>query len=218
MAKKVYQIAIDGPGGAGKSSIAKAIAKKLNLLFINTGAMYRGYAVSLQDTDLDNLSEVQHVLTHNKVSLSGDSVFLNNKDVTKLAYSPKITALASKIGTIDIVRKKCVADQQKIAAGINCIMEGRDTTTVVLPNATLKIFLTASLDVRAKRRWLQNNKKQNLEVIKQELIRRDHQDSHRAIDPLTIANDAIVINSDKLSIGQVISKIIDYFNIKKEVL
>lgn len=217
MKKQVYQIAIDGPGGAGKSSIAKAIAKKLKLLFINTGAMYRCYAIALENTDLNDLEKVRDVLNHNKVTLKGDFVFLNKKDVTKKAYSAKIAALASKIGTIQIVRKKCVADQQKIAAGQNCIMEGRDTTTVVLPNATLKIFLTASQDIRAKRRWLQINKTQNFDVIKEELIRRDHQDSHRAIDPLTIANDAIVINTDHLTMNQVIDKIIKLFKLKKEV-
>jgi cytidylate kinase len=152
MSDKVYQIAIDGPGGAGKSSIAKTIAKKLNILFINTGAMYRCYAIALKNTDLNDLPKVQHILNSNEVTLNGDDVFLNNKNVTKEAYTPAIAALASKIGTIPIVRKKCVADQQKIASGVSCIMEGRDTTTVVLPRATLKIFLTASLDVRAKRR------------------------------------------------------------------
>jgi cytidylate kinase len=149
---KTFQIAIDGPGGAGKSSIAKAIANKLGLLFINTGAMYRCYAIALKKTDLNNLDAVQEVLENNVVTLQGDNVFLNKKDVTKQAYTPEIASLASKIGTIPIVRKKCVADQQTIASGQNCIMEGRDTTTVVLPNATLKIYLTASAKVRANRR------------------------------------------------------------------
>lgn len=216
MSKEVYQIAIDGPGGAGKSSIAKSIAKKLKFLFINTGAMYRCYAIALEKTDLNDLDKIQTILQHNSVTLDGDNVFLNRKDVTKKAYSAHIASLASKIGTIAIVRKKCVTDQQKIAAGHNCIMEGRDTTTVVLPNATLKVFLTASLEIRAKRRWLQNNKKQNLDIIKDELIRRDYQDTHRAIDPLTIANDAIVINTDKLSPKQVEDRIIEFFKIKKE--
>jgi cytidylate kinase len=152
MKNKIYQIAIDGPGGAGKSSVAKELAKKLDYLFINTGAMYRCYAIALENTDLTNLEQVQDVLDHNDVTLKGDKVFLNKKDVTKLIYTNKVSELASKIGTILIVRKKCVADQQKIASGQNCVMEGRDTTTVVLPNATLKIFLTASLETRAKRR------------------------------------------------------------------
>lgn len=213
---KTYQIAIDGPGGAGKSSIAKAIAKELGLLFINTGAMYRCYGIALKKTDLNNLDLVKQILDSNKVMLNGDNVFLNGQDVTVEAYTPPIAALASKIGTIPMVRKKCVADQQAIAAGQNCIMEGRDTTTVVLPNATLKIYLTASIKTRVKRRWLQINKSESLTNIEEDLIERDHQDTHRAIDPLTIADDAIIINTDNLTIKQVKEQIIDLFNIKKE--
>jgi cytidylate kinase len=163
MKQNIYQIAIDGPGGAGKSTIAKAVAKKLNFLFINTGGMYRCYAIALQGVDLTNLSLVKQIMEQNKVNLDGDGLLLNDKDVTEQCANPNIAMLASTIGTIGLVREKCVKDQQAIAAGQNCIMEGRDTTTVVLPHATLKIYLTASIDVRAKRRWLQNNKTQDIE-------------------------------------------------------
>jgi cytidylate kinase len=152
MSKKVYQIAIDGPGGAGKSTIAQEVAKRLGFLFINTGGMYRCYAIALKDTDLTNIEKVKTILNTNKVTLTPDRLFLNDKDVTKECYTPTIAMLASKIGTIPAVREKCVKDQQQIALGQSCVMEGRDTTTVVLPNATLKIFLTASLDTRANRR------------------------------------------------------------------
>jgi cytidylate kinase len=163
MKQNIYQIAIDGPGGAGKSTIAKAVAKKLTFLFINTGGMYRCYAIALQGVDLTNLSLVKQIMEQNKVNLDGDRLLLNDKDVTEQCANPNIAMLASTIGTIGLVREKCVKDQQAIAAGQNCIMEGRDTTTVVLPHATLKIYLTASIDVRAKRRWLQNNKTQDIE-------------------------------------------------------
>jgi cytidylate kinase len=152
MSKKVFQIAIDGPGGAGKSTIAQEVAKRLKFLFINTGGMYRCYAIALKNTDLTDLNQVKIVLNNNKVTLTPDRLFLNDQDVTKECYTAPIAMLASKIGTIPVVRQKCVKDQQEIAKGQSCVMEGRDTTTVVLPNATLKIFLTASLETRAKRR------------------------------------------------------------------
>jgi cytidylate kinase len=152
MGKKVYQIAIDGPGGAGKSTIAVEVAKRLNFLFINTGGMYRCYAIALQNTDLKDLNAVQKVLDSNKVTLTPDRLYLNGQDVTKQCYTDKTAMLASTIGTIGIVRTKCVKDQQAIAAGQSCVMEGRDITTVVLPHATLKVFLTASVETRAERR------------------------------------------------------------------
>jgi cytidylate kinase len=152
MNKKVFQIAIDGPGGAGKSTIAQEVAKRLNFLFINTGGMYRCYAIALKEIDLSNLELVKTVLNENTVKLTPDRLYLNDVDVTKECYTAPIAMLASKIGTIKIVRDKCLKDQQEIAAGQSCVMEGRDTTTVVLPNATLKIYLTASLEIRAKRR------------------------------------------------------------------
>ncbi|GHU32316.1 hypothetical protein FACS1894166_05400 [Bacilli bacterium] len=152
MEKRVYQIAIDGPGGAGKSTIAIEVARRLNFLFINTGGMYRCYAIALQNTDLKNLNEVQRVLDANKVTLTPDKLYLNDQDVTKQCYTNEIAMLASTIGTIGIVRTKCVKDQQAIAAGQSCVMEGRDITTVVLPQATLKVFLTASVETRAERR------------------------------------------------------------------
>jgi cytidylate kinase len=154
MKHNVYQIAIDGPGGAGKSTIAQEVARRLNFLFINTGGMYRCYALALLENhvDINNLKAVEHTLNTNIVSLQSEKLFLNNQDVTARVYTGEIAALASKIGTIGLVRTKCVADQQKIAMGQSCVMEGRDTTTVVLPNATLKIYLTASLEIRAERR------------------------------------------------------------------
>jgi cytidylate kinase len=152
MNKKVYQIAIDGPGGSGKSSVATTVANKLNFLFINTGGMYRCFAIALKNIDLSNIDLIVETLNKNIVTLKEDKLFLNNIDVTNECYTPGIAMLASKIGTIKKVRKHCVKSQQQIASGENCVMEGRDTTTVVLPNATLKIYLTASLQERAKRR------------------------------------------------------------------
>ena len=151
--KKVYQIAIDGPSGVGKSSIARDISKKLGFVYINTGAMYRCYSLALinNNVSIEDIDQVMKTLKSNRVELIGESVFLNGKDVTDQLNNPKIAALASKIGTIKEVREKCVADQQKIANGINCVMEGRDIGTAVFPNADVKIYLDADLEERANR-------------------------------------------------------------------
>ncbi|MDR1991387.1 MAG: (d)CMP kinase [Mycoplasmataceae bacterium] len=217
MSKKVYQIAIDGPGGAGKSTIAQEVAKRLGFLFINTGGMYRCYAIVLKNTDLKNTGLVKLLLEKNKVELTPNRLFLNGKDVTEECYTPSIAMLASKIGTIPIVRGKCVLDQQEIAKGHSCVMEGRDTTTVVLPNATLKIFLTASLDTRAKRRWLQNHQQGSLETIKEQLIERDYQDTHRSIAPLIKAPDAILIDTNHKTFEESVQQVIDAFKLKEEL-
>ena len=151
---KTYQIGIDGPSGVGKSSIAKNICKRLGYLFINTGGMYRCYALALLNnkTDINNIDEVLKVLRSNEVTLKEDQLFLNGEDVTAKVADPTVAALASKIGTIGEVRKYCVAAQPKIAEGVNCVMEGRDITSVVLPNATLKVYLDAPVDLRETRR------------------------------------------------------------------
>ena len=122
---KTYQIAIDGPSGAGKSSIAKIIAEKLNFVYINTGSMYRCYALALKNNNIDinNIDLIMQTLNQNKVELKEQKVFLNDNEVTNELNNPEIAALASKIATLQLVRKKCVADQQKIAANINCVME-----------------------------------------------------------------------------------------------
>ncbi len=209
---KIYQIAIDGPAGSGKSSIAKLVAKKLNFLFINTGGMFRCYAIALSNADISNESEVQKVLDSSKVDLEEDQLFLNGQNVTALANSANIGLLASKIATLKIVRDKCLQEQRKIASKKSCVMEGRDTTSVVLPNATLKIFLTASVDVRAERRWKQLNEIKSLEEIKKEVIARDYQDTHRKIAPLIFTEGCKKIDTDQLTIESSADLIISLFN------
>lgn len=213
---KTYQIAIDGPSGVGKTSIAKKIAQDLGFMMINTGGMYRCYALALirNHTDLNDIASVQKVLNENKVDLKDDQLFLNGENVTKLLADPAIAAMASKIGTIQEVRVKCVADQQKIASGINCIMEGRDITSVVLPNATLKVYLDADTDLRAKRRWLQINNSEPLEQIKKKIIERDYQDTHRKFSPLTKVKDAYIIYDKGLTVDEVANLIIQKFKEK----
>ena len=215
--KKVYQIAIDGPSGVGKSSIARDISKKLGFVYINTGAMYRCYSLALinNNVSIEDIDQVMKTLKSNRVELIGESVFLNGKDVTDQLNNPKIAALASKIGTIKEVREKCVADQQKIANGINCVMEGRDITSVVLPNATLKVYLDADVKLRAERRWKQYNCNEPYEIVMKKIIDRDYQDTHRAFSPLIKVKDAFTIYDTGSTIEEVSQMIIKKF---KEII
>ena len=214
--KKVYQIAIDGPSGVGKSSIARDISKKLGFVYINTGAMYRCYSLALinNNVSIEDIDQVMKTLKSNRVELIGESVFLNGKDVTDKLNNPKIAALASKIGTIKEVREKCVADQQKIANGINCVMEGRDITSVVLPNATLKVYLDADVKLRAERRWKQYNCNEPYEIVMKKIIDRDYQDTHRAFSPLIKVKDAFTIYDTGSTIEEVSQMIIKKFKEK----
>ena len=214
--KKVYQIAIDGPSGVGKSSIARDISKKLGFVYINTGAMYRCYSLALinNNVSIEDIDQVMKTLKSNRVELIGESVFLNGKDVTDQLNNPKIAALASMIGTIKEVREKCVADQQKIANGINCVMEGRDITSVVLPNATLKVYLDADVKLRAERRWKQYNCNEPYEIVMKKIIDRDYQDTHRAFSPLIKVNDAFIIYDTGSTIEEVSQMIIKKFKEK----
>ena len=211
--KKVYQIAIDGPSGVGKSSIARDISKKLGFVYINTGAMYRCYSLALinNNVSIEDIDQVMKTLKSNRVELIGESVFLNGKDVTDQLNNPRIAALASKIGTIKEVREKCVADQQKIANGINCVMEGRDITSVVLPNATLKVYLDADVKLRAERRWKQYNCNEPYEIVMKKIIDRDYQDTHRAFSPLIKVKDAFTIYDTGSTIEEVSQMIIKKF-------
>ena len=187
------------------------------MLYINTGAMYRCYSLALinNNINVENIDEVMKTLKSNKVELIGDSVLLNGQDVTKQLNNPKIAALASKIGTIKEVREKCVADQQKIANGINCVMEGRDITSVVLPNATIKVYLDADVKLRAERRWKQHNCNESYATVMKKIIDRDYQDTHRAFSPLIKVKDAFVVYDTGLSIEEVSEMIIKKF---KEII
>ena len=214
---KTYQIAIDGPSGVGKSSIAKNIAEKLNFVYINTGSMYRCYALALKNNNIDinNADLVMKTLNKNKVELKEQKVLLNGNEVTNELNNPEIAALASKIATLQLVREKCVADQQNIATNINCVMEGRDITSVVLPNATLKIYLDADVKLRAERRWKQYNKTEPYESVLQKIKNRDYQDTHRQFSPLIKVPDAFVINDTGLTIQEISNIIIKKF---KEII
>lgn len=213
MSNKTYQIAIDGPSAAGKSSIASFVAKKLGFVYINTGSMYRCYALAIDENNIDinNVNLLMQTLNKNKVDLKGEEVFLNGNRVIEKLNNPKIAALASKIATIKEVREKCVADQQKIAANINCVMEGRDITSVVLPNATLKVYLDADVNLRAKRRWKQYKQTEPYEIVLRKIKERDYQDINRNFSPLVKVPDAFEIKDTGFTIEEVANMIIKEF-------
>ena len=211
-------IAIDGPAGAGKSSIAKALSKKLGYIYIDTGAMYRAVALFFVDNNINDGtdSRLESLLEKLDISIKyedgAQKVFLNGEDVTGKLRLEEIGKLASKFSAIGSVREKLVALQRKLAQKENVVMDGRDIGTVVLPDANLKIYLSASSKVRAKRRYLELLEKGNtdvdINVIEDEIIKRDEADMNREISPLKQAKDAYYLDSSDMSIDEVVSKIL----------
>lgn len=212
--ERQLQIAIDGPAGAGKSTIAKMIADKLDLLYLDTGAMYRACAYYLkQNNALDDEKKMDELLEQMELNFdeSGKRIFLNGEDVSAVIRTPEITEITSKVSSNAKVRELLVRKQQEIAGVRGVIMDGRDIGTVVLPQAQVKIFLTASLESRAQRRLLdlaQKGIKSDLATVMEDLAKRDKQDSTREHSPLKQADDAVVIDTSEMSIDDVIKNIL----------
>ena len=206
-------IAIDGPSASGKSTVAKELCKRLNYIHLDTGAMYRCVAKYALDNgiDLNDQVSVESVLNEVNVELTSDGkVFLNSKEVTNDIRTDEISQGASIVSTYKNVREYLVALQQKMAENKGFIMDGRDIGTVVLPNAELKIFMTASAHERAKRRYLENQKRgidSNLEELEKEIAERDYRDTHREISPLRKAEDAIEIDTSDINKMEVVERI-----------
>jgi cytidylate kinase len=200
-----FQIAIDGPAGAGKSTIAKMVAEELGFIYVDTGAMYRSAALYFKQngTDIGNEQAVDQAVKDLKIGLKNEKsvqkVFVNEEDVTGRIRTQEIGDLASATSRYPSVRRKMTEIQKKIAQEQSVVMDGRDIGTQVLPNAQLKIYLTADVACRAKRRLIQLQEKgdftHSLEEIETEIARRDEQDMNRAIAPLRRAEDAICIDS-----------------------
>ncbi len=211
-------IAIDGPAGAGKSSIAKALSKRLGYIYIDTGAMYRAVALFFLDEGVKDSedSRIESLLEKLDISIKYEDgtqkVFLNGVDVSDKLRLEQIGKLASKFSAIGNVREKLVALQRKLAKKENVVMDGRDIGTVVLPNADLKIYLSASSKVRAKRRYLELLEKGNtdldINLIEDEIIKRDEADINREISPLKQAEDAYYLDSSDMTLEEVVSKIL----------
>ncbi|WHE86248.1 (d)CMP kinase [Lachnoanaerobaculum gingivalis] len=211
-------IAIDGPAGAGKSSIAKALSKRLGYIYIDTGAMYRAVALFFLENDVKDGtdSRIESLLEKLEISIKyedgAQKVILNGEDVTGKLRLEEIGKLASKFSAIGSVREKLVALQRKLAQKENVVMDGRDIGTVVLPNAGLKIYLSASSKVRAKRRYLELLEKGHTDLdineIEDEIIKRDEADMNREISPLKQADDAYYLDSSDMTLEEVVSKIL----------
>ncbi|NLJ89135.1 MAG: (d)CMP kinase [Epulopiscium sp.] len=213
-----FAIAIDGPAGAGKSTIAKLVAKKLNIIYVDTGAMYRAVALYCIENSIDYNSkeEVKKVLDNIDIKIThkdnNQRIILNNKDVTDLIRSTEVSKGSSAVATIYAVRIKMVEIQRNIAKNNSVVMDGRDIGTYVLPNAKIKVFLTASVDERAKRRHkelIEKGIKCDFEQIKKDIEERDKNDSTREFAPLKKADDAVEIDTTKLNIEEVVEKIIE---------
>ena len=214
-----YNIAIDGPAGAGKSTIAKLVAKKKGYIYVDTGAMYRAMALFMlkESVELDRVDLIAEKSQSADISIRYEDgvqcVFLNGQNVNGMIRTEDVSAAASKTSVVPEVRKKLTALQKKLAAEQDVVMDGRDIGTKVLPNADLKIFLTASVEVRAKRRYDElcaKGERCNLEKIQDEIAERDHRDMTRDEAPLVQAEDAILVDSSDMTIEQVADKILSY--------
>ena len=206
-------IAIDGPAGAGKSTIAKKVADSLGYVYIDTGAMYRAFTYELltSSISLSDIEEITKVLEKTDIEFKNNEIFLNNLNVTNEIRSKNVTANVSAVSAIPQVREKLVDLQRKIASESNSILDGRDIGTVVFPNAELKIFLTASVKIRALRRYnelIAKDKNIDINEIEAEIEKRDKLDSSRETSPLIKAADAIEIDTSDLSIDEVANTIL----------
>lgn len=217
LANKEMCIAIDGPAGSGKSTIAKLIAKELNFIYVDSGAMYRTVALYCieNNINLDNDVEVKNVLENITIDFKHENyeqrIFLNGKDVTDLIRTQNVAEGSSKVAVIFSVREKLVDIQRKIAQDNNIVMDGRDIGTFVFPNADIKIYMDADISERAKRRYAELKEKKiecNIEQIKKDIIARDDNDKNRKYSPLKKSQDAISIDSTKKGIEEVKNDII----------
>ncbi len=213
---KTTNIAIDGPAGAGKSSIAKAISSELGFIYVDTGALYRTVALYAQEHDLNTDEALIKSLDDIEIDLNfiggTQRITLCDEDVTDDIRTPEISMGASRVSAIKEVRDFLFDLQKKMAREHNVIMDGRDIGTVVLPDADLKIFLTASADERASRRYLEMQEKSDcptFEEIKADIIKRDYNDSHRAVAPLKKADDAVLIDTTDMGFHEVCEEILD---------
>lgn len=211
-------IAIDGPAAAGKSTIAKRVARKLEFLYIDTGAMYRAVTLYVLEHGDD---VIQNISSHIHITFGiNDEVYLNDKDVSAEIRSPEVTNNVSRVSAIGEVRTYLVDMQREISRSASVVMDGRDIGTTVLPDADVKIFMQASPAVRAERRLLEETARGNnidLATLTAEIIRRDEIDSTREISPLVQAEDAILLDTSHLSIDEAEQKIIQLVEDKLEV-
>ena len=213
-------VAIDGPAGAGKSTIAKLVGKEHNLMYINTGAMYRAVALKAKENNLgpDKVSEIINLIDKMEMHFENDDLIVDGENIQDKITMPEISSIVSAYASIPEVRKVLVKLQRQMADKFDVIMDGRDIGTVVLKDANFKFFLTASAEERANRRFkeLQNrNIECSYDTILKDIIERDYKDTHRETDPLKKADDAIEIDSTSLDINGVVEVINNYIYNKR---
>ncbi len=213
----MYNIAIDGPAGAGKSTIAKIVAKELGFIYVDTGAMYRTLALACFRDGIDTTDEIAVVKKCESVEVTlgyedgVQKVYLNGEDVSTEIRREEIGNLTSAIAVYPGVRKILVALQKDLATKNDVVMDGRDIGTAVLPNADLKIYLTASVETRAKRRYdelVEKGQTCDLKEIEKDIEDRDYRDMNREVSPLSQADDAVLVDSSDMTIDEVVAKII----------
>ena len=222
----MFKVAIDGPSGAGKSTIAKAVAKKLGFIYIDTGAMYRACALACLNNGI-NIKEnpKSSIEIVNNISIDIDyidgvqKIFLNGVDVSEKIRTPEVSMGASDVSAITEVRQKLVALQRELSGTKNVIMDGRDIGTHVLPDAEAKIFLTASPEVRANRRYkelIEKGMDVELSSVLADIKQRDHQDSTREASPLKQADDAVLLDTSELSFNESVKRVLSIINNKRK--
>lgn len=211
-----FNIAIDGPAGAGKSTIAKRVAEELGFIYVDTGAMYRTIALYLlrNQVDCEQEQELAAALEGMEISIAYENgeqqMKLNGENVTGLIRTEEVSRMASRSSAKPIVRAKLLELQRSLAARFDVLMDGRDIGTMILPDAQLKVYLTASIEARARRRYLEQQEKGEqctLEKIEKDIEERDYRDMHRATAPLRQAEDAVWIDSSYMTIEEVVDKI-----------
>ena len=217
----MLNIALDGPSGSGKSTVAGILAKKLDILHLDTGAMYRACALEALKRNIDCLDEdavkgfISDIDLVIKYENGGQKTILDGEDVSLKIRDNKVSLMSSNISSLPIVREKMVEMQRKVAAENPCILDGRDIGTVVLPHAEYKFFITATSEVRARRRFnelTEKGQQVDYEQLLQEMIKRDYNDSHRKIAPLKQADDAILIDTSNMTVSEVVEKILSIIN------
>ena len=219
MTDRIFSVAIDGPAGAGKSTVARRAAEALGICYVDTGAIYRtvAFAVAQSGVDCADERQVEALLSriHIRLRWTDDGVqhsFLNDEDVSSLIRSPEVSQLASRVSALASVRRFLLEMQREVARTNSVIMDGRDIGTVVLPQADVKIYLSASAETRAKRRWLELREKglaEPYEDVLREMLERDERDMNRKIAPLRRAEDAVLLDTSALTPEESIAAILN---------
>ncbi len=205
---KNIQIALDGPAGAGKSTIAKAIAKKLSIIYLDTGALYRSIAYFVITSKMDVLDALHHIKIEVKYIENEQKIYVNGEDVSSKIRTNEVSLGASNVSKYPEVRTFLLDLQRDIASKTSCVLDGRDIGTVVLPNADVKIFLTADVEKRAMRRFLEAKDGLSFEKILEDVKKRDAQDENRDVAPLKPAEDAIILDTGDFSLEQSIEAVL----------